>query len=99
MAGVRDPVLDPVFQNELVEAAVKHYEDAVRLLMQNLWPNGYMVGESPIANKVERLITLMQVHDRNLAVVNDPAQLPGNQARANQELLEEEELKAEVFAA
>ena len=98
MASVRDPILDPEVQNEISEMAVKHHEDSVRLLFQNLWPNGYMAGDEQITDKIDKLMALMARHDENLSVVLDETALPGDQERAQQELFEEETLKNEMFA-
>lgn len=97
--AIRDPVLDPDRWNRISQMAIKHHEDSVRLLMQNLFPNGYMAGdEDPAAvDKMERLAGLMAEHDHYLDVILDPKALPGDQARANQGLIEEESLKRELF--
>lgn len=98
---ILDPVLDPDFQNELTQMAVQHYRESLRLLLTNLYPRGYTTGQVDPAkeDKMERLQSLMQDHERNVAVVMDPTALPGDAARANQGLVEEEKLREEVFGA
>lgn len=98
MAAIVDPILSPDRQNRIIEMTVKHYEDSVRLLMKNLWPHGYTTGESPFQTKMEELLSLVLAHDQNLTVATDPAALAGDQARAQQGLLREQELREVAFA-
>ena len=97
MNQVLDPTLSPEFYGKVIEQTAAHFEDTVRLIMQNLWPKGYTVGQEPEPNKMVELLGLIAEHDRNLEVaVNAP--FAGDQARAQQALFREDELKKELFA-
>jgi len=94
---VRDPVLDPERQNHIAREGIGHYKDSVRLLLTNLYPNGRIAGDEPYQSKMEELVALLQNHDFNLTMATqDP--LDGNRARAQRELLREEQLRREVFS-
>ena len=99
MVDVLDPLLDPEVQNKIIELGRKHYEDTLRLLFKNVFPRGYMVGQSQYRTKMEKLLALMLEHDRNLGVASDPNATAGDQKRAQDALFEEEALKPEVFNA
>lgn len=94
---VREPIMAPERQNRITEMTVKHFEDSLRLIIQNLFPNGFMAGQEKELDTVKRLRTLMGTHDRNLTVILDPQSFPGDKQRSQAELFEEEELKREVF--
>lgn len=93
-----DPLLDPDLQHRVLEGQIQHFRDSLALLFKNFFPRGRMVGQIPETDRPRELLSLMQVHDRNLSVASDPNQLPGDMTRANMDLLREEELKREVFA-
>ncbi len=94
---VRDPILDPAVYNRVTEQAVQHYEDTLRLLIQNIFPRGYMAGQEPETDKLVELSQLISSHDHHLSVAADPNALPGDRMRANKELLREQELRNELF--
>ena len=97
MANVRDPILHPDRQNRFIELGVKHFEDGMKLVLGNLYPNGRMAGEEEMTDMVAKALYFMARHDENLNVALDPNALPGDQMRAQRELQEEVELRAKIF--
>ena len=98
--AVREQIFSPEVQNRLVEESNKHFEKVLRLGIANVFPNGLMAGQEPETDTFVRLRALMGNHDRNLAMILDPNTLPGDAARYQAELFEEEQLKRlkrEVF--
>ena len=97
--GVREMLLDPDVLNSLVEPAVKHLEDTLRLLMENIAPKGRVVTQEELRDKRAELAEKIFNHDQHLSVASDPNALPGDRTRANRELLREQELREELFGA
>ncbi len=97
--AVYKPTLDPDFQNELTEHTTEHYEDTLRLLMQNLYPNGYGVGEQPETDKLARFQQLLSERETNMLVATAPPEQvnAGDAARAQNSLFELEKLRQELF--
>ena len=97
--AVRDLILDPDVLNSLLKPAIKHMEDGLRLLMQNIAPKGRFVTQEELRDKRAELAGLIFNHDQHLSVASDPNALPGDRTRANRELLREQELREELFGA
>lgn len=93
---VRLPILSPERINPLIELAVQEFEDSYRLGMQNLAPNGRIAGQE-VPELLERGRILMQNHDRNLALAQDPNTPPGLASRVNGELQEEQQVLGRIF--
>lgn len=92
-----DPILKYSVQNEISKMATQHYEESVNLLFRNLYQGGYLAGESPMLNRMERLATLKLEHDRNLDVATDVTVYPGDAVRAQAAIFEEFTLGKELF--
>ena len=92
-----DALHTPERMNKLVARAAARFEEKVRVLMRQAFPDGYMVGQMPERDDHTRLLHLMQQHDWNLSMATNETTLPGDQMRAQAALMEEETLKRKLF--
>ncbi len=88
-----DPLMSADSWKDFIAFGLQEFEEVVRTGLRNLYQKrGHMAGDDPNPDWRDELVALISVHDRNVAVLMNPDAQPGDQARANQELLRERKL-------
>lgn len=92
-----DPTLHWKNQNEVIASGAERFVSSVDLLFKNLYQGGFMAGQTPVKNPTQRYVMLVLEHDRNLEVAQDEGVYPGDRKRAQDALIQEEDLKQQLL--
>ncbi len=92
-----DPTLHWKNQNEVVASSVRRFKSSMSLLFKNFYQGGYFAGQTPVRNPTQRYILLVMEHDRNVEVAANPDVFPGDRKRAQDALIQEEDLAKQLL--
>lgn len=92
-----DPLLHWKLQKEVVEMGARRFAETLEMYFKNGYQDGYLAGQEPVVDRMERWAILAQEYQRNKAVAEDPAVFPGDAKRAQDAVFEEKQLRQELF--